>query len=821
MTNLPTWALEVMLACARSAGHKAFIAELEAEQDRQLFQTLSDEVWYAHFTVFQRARSRDLTLPGTWEQVDPDLIADLFAENGNGLARLFKAYEPRTGQIAMAQEVATALNQHAFLLAEAGTGVGKSLAYLIPCALWAVTNNLPIVISTNTRNLQSQLLSKDLPLVARLLSATKLISRSLNAVVLKGRSNYLCLKYFGAFIEGGFEKLSESEALLFADLVAWATRTTDGDLDTFRPKHARGDMGFIRSFGCHNSTCTGKSCRFYKRCFLQKARQEALLADLIIANHALVFAELANPGTLLPPHAQIVFDEAHNLENAATSSLSCEISPISLYELCQKLAPSKGREAASLFQQIRTDFIDKAITDNAESARLTEQLATLRKHGVTLAAAGKALFKVLSQFFTNTPESTIRYRSIPDAALPKTKNNQPQFKREIALGYGGFKAAETFVPEADIVRYASEVTSEIGCIQQLLERFQLEIARHSPPEGHENPYSDIATLLETTKASLSEFTQTLDGLLRGDDPGNVYWMTRLAPDEHTVVLTSSPLDISLQLQRLLYAQKHAIIFSSATLRTRTDFNHIRNRLGLNLIQETKTIREFVAESPFDYPSQCCVAVPDFLPEITTGEQYTLELSRLMYKLFTTTKGRSLALFTSYEMLKACAKLLEPHLNACGIDLLVQSSSMSRDAMTETFRAQKRPTVLFGTQSFWEGVDVIGDALSCVVITRLPFETVGDPLFKARCEQIEHAGHSSFAELSLPQAVIKFRQGFGRLIRSRSDRGMVVITDTRILRKNYGSTFANSLPVKVEAFPSRIALVNRLKHLLATKTPTKT
>ena len=173
----------------------------------------------------------------------------------------------------------------------------------------------------------------------------------------------------------------------------------------------------------------------------------------------------------------------------------------------------------------------------------------------------------------------------------------------------------------------------------------------------------------------------------------------------------------------------------------------------------------------------------------------------------------LRVITSYEMLKACAERLEPHLKACGIDLLAQSSAMSRDMMTEAFREQKRPTVLLGTQSFWEGVDVIGDALSCVVIARLPFDTVGDPLFKARCEQLENAGRSSFAELAVPQAVIKFRQGFGRLIRSRTDKGMVVIADTRILRKNYGTFFANALPVGVEAFNSRQALTTRFQKLL--------
>lgn len=789
------------------------MAQIEAQQNDQLFQEVGDEVWYAHFPYFQRARSRDLTPPETWQPIDEDEVLQCFAANGSGLAQIFDNYEPRAGQTAMAIEVARALNQRAHLLAEAGTGVGKSLAYLIPCALWALRNDLPIILSTNTRNLQSQLLTKDLPLVKKCLSAMQVSDRPLNAVVIKGRSNYLCLKFFGAFLEGGFEKLTESEALTFADLIAWAATTTDGDLDSFRPTHSRGDMMFVRSFGCHSGSCTGKACRFYKRCFLQKARQEALVADLVIANHALVFTELMNPGKLLPPHGQIIFDEAHNIEQAATSALSGELSPIMLYELCQKIAPSKGREAASLYQQIRTDFIDPAIKNDADRARILDQLATLRKHGLELAAAGKALFLTLSKFFSQTPESTLRYRTVPDQTLPLMSNDQPQVRREVALNKSTFSAAEPLVPEAEVAQYAHAITSTLSVIKRVLDHFLSEITQKQPPEGQDNPYEDVTAAIKNTTGLLDEFGETLDGLLRGDDPGRVYWMTRLPPEEHAVTLTAAPLSVATQLSRILYKNKESVIFSSATLRTQNDFAHIQKRLGLTFLEANKHLHEFVAESPFDYPAQCSVAVADFLPDISNLKAYELELSRLMYKLFTTAKGRSLALFTSYEMLKACEAILAPHLEKCGIDLLSQSTTTSRDAITERFREQKRPTVLFGTQSFWEGVDVIGDALSCVVITRLPFDTVGDPLFKARCEQIEAAGGSSFHDLSVPQAVIKFRQGFGRLIRSRADKGMVVITDSRIVRKPYGTAFARALPVKVEAFNARVPLVRRFATLL--------
>ena len=809
LESLPTWALDTMSACLRDAGGD-FAAAVDAVRKERLFEEA--EAWYARFPEWQRVKYRELTPPDSWTPVRQENVDAIFGEGGE-LAKVFDRYEPRAGQTAMAHAVADALNGQRFLLAEAGTGVGKSLAYLVPCALWACANNLPIVVSTNTRNLQTQLLSKDLPLVRRIVAPFLPPGTALDATVLKGRNNYLCLKRLGFYVEGGYGALREGEAPLFADLVAWASTTRDGDLDSFRPTHAKGDLAFVRHFGCRGDECTGKSCRFYKRCFLQAARQAALRAHLIIANHALVFAELENPGTLLPPHAQVVFDEAHNIEAAATDFLSGELSPITLYDLCQKLAPGRGREAGSLFHQARVDFVDKAKLTPERRADLIDLLADLRLCGADLAKAGTALFETLHGFLARTTETTVRYRAVPDAAKPDLPSGQPRLRREACLRGNVFVPAEDIVPEADIQSGRDAVADKLGHAHRLLDKLLAAVAEASPPGGQENPYEDLIGLLKATAEGLSCFGSEMDGILAGDDPNRVYWLARTGADARTCALTAAPLDIARQLQALLYKTKSTLVLSSATLRIHGSFGYIRARLGLSFPEVAGRVDEFVAESPFDYPRQCCVTVPNFLPEVTTGDAYILELSRLMYSLFTTAKGRSLALFTSHEMLRACAELLAPHLAAKGIDLLAQSPSMGRDAMTEAFRAQSRPTVLFGAQSFWEGVDVVGDALSCVVIARLPFGTFGDPLQKARCEKIEREGRSSFAELSLPQAVIRFRQGFGRLIRSRGDRGIVVVADTRVVAKSYGTVFANSLPVKIEVADSRPALVNRLRRLL--------
>ncbi len=811
--RLPNWALDVMLACARAIHHETLIADFEALQNEQLFAESADDLWYAHFPQVQRAKARDLTPPEEWAPVSEATLNAIFGETGE-LARAFDRYEPRAGQVAMAHAVARALNEHRFLLAEAGTGVGKSLAYLVPCALWACLNRLPIVISTNTRNLQAQLLQKDIPLVRTILARHLPYGTTLDAVVLKGRSNYLCLKRFGAFVEGGFERLTENETLAFIELVRWASTTATGDLDSFRSEGtAKVDMSFIRSFGCHGDECTGKRCRFYKQCFLLQARQAALKAHLVIANHALVFAELSTPGSLLPPHAQVVFDEAHNIETAATTFLSDELSPLALYDVCQKLAPSRGREAASLLHLVRTAFVDKAIADDAERTELIALLADIRTCGVTLAKCGTALFETLHRFLELTTDSTVRYRMVPDTRKPPQKNGRPQLRREVCLAGSTFLPAEEFVPEADIQAKRDAIAEQLRTADGRLEQLLIAIGRKSPPQGEENPYEDVIASIEAVRGGLDAFMSALDTILGGEAPDNVYWIEATAQNERTVRLTSAPLDIARQLCKLLYTLKDALVFSSATLRISDDFKHIRARLGLNLVEPQERVVDFVAESPFDYPRQCSVIVPDFLPEVGRGKDYELELSRLMYSLFLTTQGRALALFTSYEMMIGCADILRPHLEAKGIELLVQSASMGREAMTEKFRAQKSPTVLFGTQSFWEGVDVVGDALSCVIIARLPFESVGDPLLKARCEKIEREGGQPFVELNLPQALIRFRQGFGRLIRSRSDRGVVIVADSRIVRRNYGTTFARTLPVKLEVCVSRPQVVAKLRTLL--------
>ncbi len=810
LAKLPSWALDTMLICAQGADKLAMVREVEAARNERLFEDTQDSVWYADIPMYTRGQGRPMPEQRAWLPIPSDAIERVFGEKGE-LAKHFAHYEARVGQVAMAQAVAEALNTHRFLLAEAGTGVGKSLAYLVPSALWAYINNLPIVISTNTRNLQTQLISKDIPLVGRVLAPWYFPGRVFTAVTLKGRSNYLCLKRFGTILESGLQNLTPEQLLLFADLTAWLANSADGDMDAFRVHFGRDDIAFRRTLGCHAEGCTKKHCRHYKRCFLYRARQAAQDAHVIITNHALVFAELSGEAVLLPNHAQIVFDEAHNLENAATQFFSEELNVYVLYDICQKLAPSKGHEIYSITHRARVEFVDKAIQDNAEIARLTALLADLRSEGLQLANTGTQLFEALTAFTAKASDAVVRYRTVPDTSKPLLKSGLPQLRREVCLQGGLFTLAETILPETTIQGHADTIITSLTEIKKLLERLSLEILRRVPPSNDASPYADLEASITSVQEQLDFFGTLLTGLLSASRQDMVFWMEVRSEKERTVSLMAAPLDIAQKMRTVVYKGKASLILSSATLRTNENFEHIERQLGLAALPEAKEVSQFVAESPFDYPKQCVVAVPTYLPEVE-DKNYTLELSRLMYQLFVAAKGRSLALFTSYEMMRTCEELIRPHLEERGIELLTQANA-SRDAITETFRANQKPTVLFGTQSFWEGVDVVGDALSCVVIARLPFESYGGPLFRARSERITEQGGVSFNQLSLPQAIIRFRQGFGRLIRSKQDAGIVVIADNRILRKGYGRLFAKALPCAIQSFGSRQACVAALMRLL--------
>lgn len=733
---------------------------------------------------------------------------------GGTFARMMPGYESRSGQVEMSRAVTRAFNEGKHLMVEAGTGVGKSIAYLVPAAAWARLNDVPVVVSTNTRNLQSQLIEKDLPLVREAIRAEFGPGDAgvLRVALLKGRTNYFCLRRLAILLEHSQFELERPELRYFAEAVAWSVQTSDGDLDSFAGAgHA--DAAFLAKLSSTGEECPGRACRYCRRCFLQKARARASFAHVVIANHALVFSESQMPGSALPPYAQIVFDEAHNLEEAATRHLSTEVTQARLNQLLRRLSRGKGRRSGGVLEVLRNHLEKGAVTADAETAKaLRRQIRLIRGALDDVQLAARRLFETLYGLVAPGREAA-RFRCVleRDVRLVDEEGGEPLPSREVCRG-GTFGPCGAEWDEQTLTRDKVALKKSVAdAAGQLL---ALAEALRRTSEGELALYGDQAANVEGSAASLRAFAMDVDFVLAGSDAEHVFWAEPVSRSAGTANLFAAPLRIGNALADLLYRQKSSVIFCSATLRVGSSFSYIGKRLGIDLI-EPERLFTCVAESPFDYLAQCAVLAPTFLPEPSgaTGGGYAEQLSGLMLDVFTRTRGRAMGLFTSYEMMNQVARLLEEPLRETGIRLLVHGVNGTRDQITRLFRAGGA-CVLLGTHSFWEGVDVAGEALSCVVMARLPFAAVGDPIIEARSEQIDQGGGSSFREFALPQAVIRFRQGFGRLIRTRSDKGVVIVADPRIITKSYGATFRKSLPCPLQKMENLGELLARVEALFS-------
>jgi ATP-dependent DNA helicase DinG len=602
-------------------------------------------------------------------------VRDVFSSGGR-LASAFAAYEPRPEQVALAEAVELALASGQHLLAEAGTGTGKSLAYLIP----ALESGQRVVVATATKALQEQLLTSDVPLAAAALG------RELRVAVLKGRQNYLCRRSVHGFeLLGGalFQRAEDAEA--FERLRPWMEETETGDraeLD-FEPLVAVWDELAVGA-----DRCFGRRCPFLGVCFSEAARARAAEADLVIANHALYFADLglraADEGaSVLPEHDAVVFDEAHRLEDAAASWLG-------------------GRVSAAGVHRLARD-VERTCRDAARPVPARPLDRTVR--------AGDALIAA-----TCPPAGRRRIRRPPTDGL--------------------LRLAGALVELGESLRGGGEELD-------LLARRSLRLT------------ADAEACLEA------------GGLERvvWAEPGAIVW---------------APVDVSEPLRELLWTEGPTAVLVSATLTAASDFGFVRWRLGLD------HAREVVLESPFDFRNQVLLYLPRHLPD-PRAERYD-EVAEEVLALCRLSRGRALVLTSSYKALDALAERLRGRL---AFELLVQGEA-PRERLLDRFRRDVS-SVLLATATFWQGVDVRGESLSLLVIDKLPFGAPGDPLVEARSERIAGDGGDPFFEYALPSAVLQLRQGFGRLIRSHSDRGVVAILDPRVRTRAYGRAFLASLP----------------------------
>ena len=644
-------------------------------------------------------------------------VASILGPDGLVANRLDE-YEHRPQQLEMAHAVTESIAAGRHLVIEAGTGIGKSFAYLVPAILAATADQSPagrrqrIVISTHTISLQEQLISRDLPFLNAVLPL------EFSAVLVKGRGNYISRRRLAGALSRERSMFTDPEELSqLEQLVNWSTQTTDGsraDLD-FRPLGSVWD-----EVGSDRGNCLRRNCPTYEDCFYYRARRRTWNADILVVNHALFFSDLSlrrDGGSLLPEYDVVILDEAHTVEAVAADHLGLTATSGQLDFTLNRLYNDRNQRGLLVHHQ-RDDL-----------QRLTLQARL----------AGQQFFDELRSWQEQHAHPNGR------VLTPPPLNNSISH---------------------ELSRLANSVAELSAEIEPDEERIELTSAAER--------IDSLSLALETWLA------QGLDDA--------VYWIeTRRSRRRTSTRLVSSPIDIGPILRETLFQQVRSVVLTSATLAVgEENFDFFTGRLGVSGADLKRL------GSPFDYQSQCRLILPATMPDPSRADDYANAATEAIRRHVESSQGRALVLFTSYSMLRHCGEALASWFEQQGLVLFCQGEDLSRTAMLDRFREEPR-AVLFGTESFWQGIDVPGDALQTVIITRLPFSVPDHPLLEARLDRIRQRGGNPFLEYQLPEAVIKLKQGFGRLIRRNTDTGRVVILDPRICSKPYGRVFLESLP----------------------------
>ena len=716
------------------------------------------------------------------KRLDVDGLKALFALGGLFQDKI-AGYELRPQQARMVELVAQAFNEGQHLLVEAGTGVGKSMAYLVPAIHWAKQNGDKIVISTNTKNLQEQLFFKDLPLLARTLGV------EFTVALIKGRANYLCVRKLLYLLEEAERELTDEEHVALLPVLVWAAETEVGDVAENTGFLAFREPDLWAKLCASSEECPGPGCKHGRRCFLKRARALSLLSDVVVANHAVVFSEIGLDSVVLPDYAHLVFDEAHNLEEVATAYLGCEVDHWGAMRVLRRLLRRERRGAErGLLPSLRYRLKkgrETGLTDSEKS--LDELILAIYPHADAVETRLTAFLEAVADVFDASGSSgeSVRY----DA-----KHRDPQ--------RWAFVESEK-----------KALVSVVGKLRQELERVA---ERLEAPDLRDFPYRTESTYdLRGVSVSLEELERNLEFLVAGSDESYVYWIERFGRRRTRHRVAAAPIRIGPKIKEVLYDCKETMIFTSATLSVAGKFGFLKDRIGLDQIEPGRLVEEDVG-SPFDYDRQMLVCVPSFIGEPDRdGGRFGEEVTKLLIDIFHASGGRGLALFTAYSMLNEAYPRLKAAMEAEKVLVLGQGIDGERRAITRTFR-RETSSVLLGTDSFWEGVDVPGEALSCLVVVKLPFAVHTAPVVQARCEEVESRGLNAFIHYSLPSAVIRFKQGVGRLIRSKSDYGVVVVLDKRVLTRRYGGQFLRSLPTSHRACSNPRHLCDMIQAFLAAR-----
>ncbi|MBA3957388.1 MAG: DEAD/DEAH box helicase family protein [Parachlamydiaceae bacterium] len=705
-----------------------------------------------------------------------DVEASVAILQPNGvLSQMIPGFESRTVQQHMMRDVLESYNHNRIALIEAGTGTGKSMAYLIPALLWAAKNKERTVISTNTITLQEQLIGKDIPLL------TKILKLDVQAVLVKGMSNYVCLRKLDDL---QFERMlfSAEEAAEHAKIEAWEHSTKDG---------SRSDIPFAPSTDmwervcAEADTCTSRKCPFFEKCHFFRARKQANDAQILVVNHHLLFADLASrmsddnyeQTSILPTYQRIIIDEAHNIEDIATDYFSARSSHLNFLRTISRLTAEKQGK----IQVLKTKIYELYRKDppKALSGIFNRINTDIAGHKNDVLEQLKSTFQSLEEFVDLSTSRTEEGVKNDKLRLLETQLKHPKWSEECVL----------------------QIKRLVGCIERLvvslngLERDLVSVYDDRLDEVTKNIRFEIAAL----SARLADNCVTITNFISDKIPPSVVRWMELQPlrTMTNIHLVNAELNIAPKLAQAIFNKFQTIILCSATLSANRQFNFIRQRLGLNAeLCPKRQITEHIYDSPFNFPKQALLAIPTDMP-LPTHPDFMKAAVEQIWNIIQASRGNAFVLFTSYSMLRTCHQQLASKLIANRYVVFRQGDE-SRSALLNRFKLTDR-SVLFGTDSFWEGVDVVGEALRCVIIVKLPFKVPSEPIIQARTEAIVAEGGDPFMSYSLPNAIVKFKQGFGRLIRNKSDRGCVVCLDSRLITKGYGQQFLNSLPACQRTF----------------------
>ena len=681
--------------------------------------------------------------------LDQDEVSALL-EHGGPFAKHFSGFEQRPQQLEMLRQVTKALSENQHLLVEAGTGTGKSFAYLLPAALFSTRNNTRVVISTNTINLQDQLIQKDIP------DLREALGIDLRAVVLKGRSNYLCPRRLEILRQRGPD--SAEGVRVLGKVLVWLHESGSGDRSDITLNGPGEREVWNTKLSAEDEGCDGASClsRMGGACPFFRARQAAQSAHIIIVNHALLLSDVVTGNRVLPDYQHLIVDEAHHLETASTSALSFRVTEVEISRLLRELGGTSSGALGTLLKSL-TEYLRPS-----DLAAFQDGIQKATDHAFKLEQHFHEFFLAVDEFLENEREGEpVGSYGQQSRIIPATRTQPSWGKVDIIWD----ETEDSLSLLIDQVSRLQKGVGEIGDISS---------------ETLEDALSAVANLARR----LNEIEFNLTSLVSKPDTNSIYWAEIQAGYSGSLrlALNTAPLHVGDLLEKYLWFEKSSIILTSATLTTWNSFDYLRNRLN------AREANELLLGSPFDYENSALLYLVNDIPEPGDASRFQQAVDSTLIQLARATGGRMLALFTSYAQLKRTSAKLSPALSRDEIYVFEQGEGASASALLDTFKETEK-AVLLGTRSFWEGVDVPGESLSVVVIVKLPFDVPSDPVVAARSETYE----DPFNEYNIPEAVLRFRQGFGRLIRSQSDRGIVVVLDRRLLTKSYRKLFLDSLP----------------------------